>query len=62
MGGGNRPKKVKIFKNSPKFQFLSEIQKLYTKLLQGLRAFKKKIFKKFVRGFKGVRNGPKLKN
>ena len=35
-------KKIKIFKNSPKFQFLSDFQKLLIKMCGIPRAFKKK--------------------
>ena len=35
-------KKVKILKNSPKFKFLSDFQKLLTKMCGIPRAFKKK--------------------
>jgi len=55
-------KKVKIFKNSPKFKLLPDFQKLCTKMFGRSRAFKNWQKKFFLKGSKGVKKGSKFKN
>ena len=53
--------KVKKLKNSPKYQFLPDFQKLLTQMCGRPRAFKKKKKKKNLRESKAVKKGTKSK-